>query len=159
MMIENLPHEKNQSIYFLMGLNEIQGGKYVERKRVELFNKDVLTQNSLDAIFAKAKLLIPDWIFDLNSSSVKFGSSFIWHEFGPGSHHIVSNELLTDWAKPGWGRSAANLVQSCEIPSVCVGGRGLRGSKWYYFGSSINLEHWGGESTASYPAHYTRIRF
>ena len=59
-MIENLPHEKNQSIYFLMGLNEIQGGKYVERKRVELFNKDVLTQNSLDAIFAKAKLLIPD---------------------------------------------------------------------------------------------------
>ena len=59
MMIENLPHEKNQSIYFLMGLNEIQGGKYVERKRVELF-KDVLTQNSLDAIFAKAKLLVPD---------------------------------------------------------------------------------------------------
>ena len=53
MMIENLPHEKNQSIYFLMGLNENS------TKRAEII-KDVLTQNSLDAIFAKAKLLIPD---------------------------------------------------------------------------------------------------
>ena len=44
-------------------------------------------------------------------------------ESGPWSRHIASNELLTG-ARPG--QAAANLVQSCEIPSVCVGGQGLR---------------------------------
>ena len=49
---------------------------------------------------------------------------------------IATNELLTGlW--PGLG--PANLDQSCEILLlVCVlVGAGLRGSKWYYFGSSI----------------------
>ena len=135
MMIENLPHEKNQSIYFLMGLNEIQGGKYVERKRVELF-KDVLTQNSLDAIFAKAKLLIPDWIFDLNSSSVKFGSSFIWQESGPGSHHIASNELLADWARLGAGQLQI-WSSLAKFPASVLVGEGSGGQNGIILGQAL----------------------
>ena len=55
-MIENLPREKNQSIYFLLGFNEIR------RKHLEIvqISRDVLTQNSLDAILVQAKLLFRD---------------------------------------------------------------------------------------------------
>ena len=98
-------------------------GKYPEWKRTKIV-KDVLTQNSLDAIFAKAKLLFPDWILDLKSSSVKFcseldtyddtgpwprGRRLTWARGPPGSpvvtsgHHpssLATNELLT---RPGGG--------------------------------------------------------
>ena len=55
-------YEKNQSIYFLMGLNGIQKGENsIICNLSKTISKDaVLTQNSLDAILAKAKLLVPD---------------------------------------------------------------------------------------------------
>ena len=79
--------------------------KYLERKRAEIF-KDVLTQNSLDAIFAKAELLIPDWMLDLNSSSVKFESLDL-KTWAPGARlglgHITSPQMNC-WLEPGQAR-------------------------------------------------------
>ena len=54
-------YEKNQSIYFLTGLNGIQKGKIPGIViQAKLLKDAVLTQNSLDAILAQAKLLVPD---------------------------------------------------------------------------------------------------
>ena len=53
---------------------EYRRGKIPENViRVKILKDAVLTQNSLDAILAQAKLLVPDWILDLKSSSVKSG--------------------------------------------------------------------------------------
>ena len=91
--------------------------KYLERKRAEII-KDVLTQNSLDAIFAKAKLLIPDWMLDLNSSSVKFWSL----DHGPRGRvwaRVTSHRLkwIADWsqARPGCCKSGPVLRNSQRL--------------------------------------------
>ena len=137
MMIENLPHEKNQSIYFLTGLNGIQGENTWKGNEQKYLHWYVLTQNSLDAIFAQAKLLVPDWIFDLNSSSVKHVllTESVLMCRGPrggcgpgsqGSHHIIAtNELLTGLGAGQPGCKSGPVLRNSQC-LLCVGGQRLR---------------------------------
>lgn len=52
---------------------------------------------------------------------------------------IATNGLLLTGLWPRVWALAANLDQSCEILLRVLVGAGLRGSKCYYFGSSITL--------------------
>ena len=143
MMIENLPTRKTSQFIFLWVWMEYRRGKIPENViRVKILKDAVLTQNSLDAILAQAKLLVPDWILDLKSSSVKSVPelrmiSSISMTWPPGASWVTL--WVTSWVRPspqmncwlGYGRVWALQIWTslAKFSSVCVGGRRAQGVK------------------------------